>query len=199
MTMTGRVPDKIGKDGIEHNPVVDRAYEKLLQDPAVKDKAAEALIDASEESASNATPPPASEEPVGSKNRRLLTMARYIKLEANVTEAIQQEFHTADDDRVWRDLDCVVVEDGHAPVGVEVKAVGDTRNLRQAALRLAGHVKAGKIGAGVIVSAGTDNVFSWPLPENVWIVAIKDHGNGEVSSTDADRIRAAIRSALEQV
>lgn len=202
MAMSGRVPDRITKEGIEHDSVSE-AFEDLLDhgSPEVKKEAAEALIRKASESVNTASPPPATEEPVGSRNRRLQTMARYINLESSVVDAIQQEFHTAEDDRVWRDLDCVVLENGHAPIGVEVKAVGDPRNLRRATLRLAELVKAEKIGAGVIVSVGTDSDSRrFPLfPEEVTIVSIDDHGVGEVSSTDADRIREVIRSALETV
>lgn len=199
MAMTGRVPDRISKEGIEHDSVVGRAFEDLLANPEVKKEAAEALIHASEESASPATPSPAAEEPVGSRGRRLQSMARYVKLEGNVVDAIRQEFPVEEDERTWRELDCVVLRDDGPPVGVEVKAVSHPGNLRQVINRLEAHVSSGKIAAGVIVNAGPAFDSRRPLPEKVTVVSIDDNGVGEVSEADAERIRAAIRSTLEKV
>nr|WP_192817832.1 hypothetical protein [Rhodococcus sp. JVH1] len=215
MAMTGRVPDRIGREGIEHDSIEEKTVKDALEfgSPGTQREVAELLNSNAREVRRWTAPTETLVTPADSS--RAQALARIISLEEAVASVIATTvappFTVERDVQVGKSpqlhgatVDIVINRGDALPIGVVVLAGPRTAKSGHVLKQLNEMVAEGSLAHAIIVvaRAGTDpNRAWWVEPReitdgNITVVEFDDHQVGEVSSEAAVLISSAVEKAL---
>lgn len=219
VALTGRVPEKIGKDGVNYQPTVRdrtnaRVVDALLADPEPEVQRAAAAtyaetrssveqalrmeISARNVSREHLTP----SATLDARYDENLARARAINLEGNILELLHSRLPSAypvgtEDGKAPTRLDLALTLPGRSPVGIDVKA----RTIRQEELhKLERRIEGSGLGGLVVVEAvhhavsPVRKVFS----PSITVIRGTADDSGEISDEFADMIVAEVDNLLKK-
>lgn len=208
MSLSGRVPDRISKDGVEHlttaaEQATAETVTELLESPEARAETAETVMKNWAEKIESLTRMGGGGQLTDVSDRNI-RLAREILLEEGVRAALDADFSVQASPRPARAVDLTVSVGDGKRVGVEVRLGGQHQSarLRSLAQRFGELVASGTFHAIVIVLAQqSDSSLSglrvWPRVAGVKFVVVNDAGMGTLSPEDARRVCEAVRSALD--
>lgn len=219
MALTGRVPDRIGKEGIEHDSIDEKTVKDALEfGSRVTQKEVAEIRNSNARDLREGTvrPVPTFATYHLSDNSRAQALARNISIEEKVAAAVEEVLppgFTYERDRQLAAsqsssmiVDFVIRRSdpgSHAPrVGIEVLAGASGSKTQKVFAQLDELIREGELDSVIIVAA-FDTGSELALirsggSEKVRIIGFDDNGLGEFPDTVADSLRNAVRNALQR-
>lgn len=197
MAVSGRVPDRISKDGIDYRAVVNETAIEDLKDsesPIVTDAVAEALTRAKEEVSERILPP----------SRDETSHQTFFRLERQVLGTLADGDWNFEDRRDAHSIGVdAIVERGSRKIGIDVKYSRQPKVNIAHLLRHTPRVLAEGLDHIVVVVIRPKGVREHRLPakagdvlDGVTFVQVEDDGHGKLGADALHSVRDAVSGAL---